>query len=97
MPDKDTELLKKLDVLAEKMDILTMLIASKPNGEQIKKLFKGKNQKEQIRLLKEWNFPNEISALMIGTTPETVRVTLAKMKSKKKKRRESKTKKVEKQ
>jgi hypothetical protein len=96
--DKESEaFLKKLDILAERISTLTMVIASKPNGEQLNKLFGKKSQKEQIRILKEWDFPNEIAALIIGTTPETVRVTLAKMKSTKKKGREPKPEKVEKQ
>jgi hypothetical protein len=76
---------KKLDIMARKIDLLTMVIACKPNGEQINKLFKNKSQKEQIRILREWNLPNEIAAFIIGTTPETVRVTLAKMKTEEKK------------
>jgi len=88
---KETDpILKKLYVLAEKIDTLAMVIACKPNGEQINRFFEGKSQKEQIRILKEWNFPNEITALIIGTTPETVRVTLSKMKTEDKKEREPK-------
>lgn len=94
MSRKSDPILNKLDFLAKKMDTLTMIIACKPNGEQINRLFKNKSQKEQIRILKELNFPNEITALMIGTTPETVRVTLAQMKSKRKKGKKSKPEKV---
>jgi len=90
----ETQLLKKLDVLTEKIDTLAMVVACKPNGEQIDRLFKNKSQKEQIRILKEWNFPNEITAFIIGTTPETVRVTLAKMKSEEKKGRKPEPEKV---
>jgi hypothetical protein len=87
MSEKSDPILNKLDFLAKKMDTLAMIIACKPNGDQISRLLKNKSQKEQIRTLKEWNFPNKITALIIGTTPETVRVTLAKTKSKKKKRK----------
>lgn len=94
MSGNETQLLKKLDVLTEKIDTLAMVVACKPNGEQIDRLFKNKSQKEQIRILKEWNFPNEITAFIIGTTPETVRVTLAKMKSEEKKGRKPEPEKV---
>lgn len=97
MSEKPDPLLKKMDVLAEKIDTLAMVIACKPNGGQIDKLFKDKNQKEQIRILREWNFPNEIIALIVGTNPETVRVTLAKMKSKKEKGKAKSELEVEKQ
>jgi len=85
MSRESDPILKKLDVLADKIDTLAMVIACKPNGEQINRLFKEKSQKEQIRILREWNLPNEIVAFIIGTNPETVRVTLAKMKAEEKK------------
>jgi len=83
-------ILKKLDVLAERINALTLVIACKPNGEQINKLLKGESLKEQIRILKEWDFSNEIIATIIGTTPESVRVTSFKMKSKGKKEKQPK-------
>jgi ABC-type enterobactin transport system permease subunit len=88
MSKESEALLKKLDILAERISTLTMVIASKPNGEQLNKLLGKKSQKEQIRILKEWNFPNEVIALIIGTTIETVRVTLSKMKTKRKEGRQ---------
>jgi len=98
MSGESDPIVKKLNDLTRKIDVLTMVMASKPNGEQISRLMKEKSQKEksqkeQIRILKEFDFPNEIIALMIGTTPETVRVTLSQMKTEGKKTR--KTKKVE--
>ncbi len=69
---------------------MTLVIACKPNGEQINKLLKEENLKEQIRMLREWNFSNEIIASIIGTTPESIRVTLSKMKSKGKKEKQPK-------
>jgi hypothetical protein len=95
MSEKSDPTLRKLDALVERIDTLAMVIACKPNGEQINRLFKNKSQKEQIRILKEWNFPNEIAALIIGTTPETVRVTLAKMKAEEKKVKKPEPEKVE--
>lgn len=92
---KETELLGKLNVLAKKVDTLAMVIACKPNGEQIDRLFKNKSQKEQIRILREWDLPNEILAFIIGTNPETVRVTLAKIKAEEKKGKTKSESKVE--
>lgn len=95
MSEKSDPILRKLNALVERIDTLAMVLACKPNGEQINRLFKNKSQKEQIRILKDWNFPNEIAALIIGTTPETVRVTLAKMKAEEKKVKKPKPEKVE--
>jgi hypothetical protein len=78
-------ILKKMNVLAEKIDVLTKVIACKPNSEQINGLLKKKSLIKQIHILKEWGFSNEIMASIIGTTPESVRVRLIQMKSKKKK------------
>jgi hypothetical protein len=88
-------IIERLNDLTKKIDILAMVLASKPNGEQISKLLREKgnkemSQKKQIRTLKEFDFPNEIIALMIGTTTETVRVTLSQMKSEEKKPRKPK-------
>jgi hypothetical protein len=98
MSEKSDPIVEKLNDLTRKIDVLAMVMACKPNGEQINRLMKEKGQKEksqkdQIRILKEFDFPNEIIALMIGTTPETVRVTISQMKTERKKTR--KTKKVE--
>jgi len=84
---KDT--LKKLDVLAEKIDVLTKLTAI---GMQRETIFKGKKQKEQIKILAKMRIPRNLIALMVGTTPQTVSVTLSRMKSKKGKTRPKKTK-----
>jgi len=93
MSEESNPIVEKLNDLTKKIDILAMVVASKPNGDQISRLMKEKSQKEQIHTLKEFDFPNEIIALMIGTTPETVRVTLSQIKSEGKKPR--KTKKIE--
>jgi ABC-type enterobactin transport system permease subunit len=81
MSQKPDPLLRKLDVLVEKLDVLTMMIASKPNSEQVNNLLKEKSQKEQIRILKEYNFPTEIIALMIGTTLGTARARISEIES----------------
>jgi hypothetical protein len=85
MSKKPDPLLMKLDTLIEKLNVLTMLLATKPNNEKLKGLLKNRNQKEQIRILKEYNFPTEIIALMIGTTLNTARVRVSEMESEGKK------------
>jgi hypothetical protein len=98
MSKETDQIVEKLNDLIKKIDILAMVVASKPNGEQISRLMKEKgqkeekSQKEQIRTLKDFNFPNEIIALMIGTTSETVRVTLSQIKSEEKKPSKTKVK-----
>ena len=83
-------ILKKMDALAEKIDVLTKVISCKPNSEQINGLLKKKSLTKQINILKQWDFSDEIMASIIGTTPESVRVTSIKMKSKGKKEKQPK-------
>jgi DNA invertase Pin-like site-specific DNA recombinase len=90
MSQKPDPILKKLDELTEKLDVLTMLIAAKPNGEQINSLLKDKNQREQIRILKEFGFPPREMALLIGTTLNTVRKTISEMESEKEDKQQKK-------
>lgn len=77
----DSKLLNKLDVLAKKIDILTKVTAISVQRE---KFLEGKKQKEQIKMLKKMGFSSSLIALILGTTPLTVSVTLSKMKKKKK-------------
>lgn len=65
--------------MARKIDILTKVTAI---GMQKEKLLEGKKQKEQIKILAKLKIPRNIIALIVGTTPLTVSVTLSKMKSK---------------
>ena len=81
MDKESKKLLEKLDVLAQKVETLTMVTAI---GMEKEKLFKGKTQKEQIKFLDKLGINRNIIALMLGTTPLTVSVTLSKMKKKKK-------------
>lgn len=74
-------LLKKLDVLAEKIDVLTTVTTISMQRE---KLFEGKTKKEQIETLAKMGLPRNIIALIVGTTPLTVSVTLSQTKRKKK-------------
>jgi hypothetical protein len=90
MSQQSDPLLKKLDLLAEKIDVLTMVLAAKPNSEQLNNLLRNKKQKEQIRILKEFNLPVEAIALIIGTTLNSARVAVSEMKSETKKESESK-------
>jgi hypothetical protein len=90
MSKKPDPILEKLDVLSKKIDMLAMVVACKPNGEQFNDLLKNKNLKKQIRILREWNFSNEIIASMVGTTPESIRVTSIQMKAKTRKEKQPK-------
>jgi hypothetical protein len=83
-------ILEKLDILTKRINALTLVIACKPNSEQINELLKKKSLTEQIRILKEWDFSNEIMASIIGTTPESVRVRAIQMKSKGEKEKQPK-------
>jgi len=82
MDSESKKFLKKLDTLAEKIDILTKVTAIDMEKE---KLFEGMSQKKQIKFLDKLGLNRNIIALMLGTTPLTVSVTLSKMKKKKKK------------
>lgn len=82
MGGKERELLRKLDVLAEKVDILSIVTANLANQHQ--KALEGKTQTEQIQILSKRKLPKEAIALIVGTTLETVSVRLSEMKSKKK-------------
>lgn len=83
MSGKETELLKKLEVLAEKIDILAIVTANLANQHQ--KALEGTTQTEQIQILAKRKLPKEAIALIVGTTLETVSVRVSEMKSKKKK------------
>lgn len=88
MSDTSKDLLKKLDVLNQKIDILTTVTAI---GIQKEKLLEGKSQKDQVIELDKLGLSRNIIALIVGTTPLTVSVTLSNM------RKEKRTKKKEKQ
>ena len=87
MTKEERKLLEKLDTLAEKIDILAIITAL---GIQKEKFFKNKTQKEQIEFLASMGLNRNLIALIVGTTPLTVSVTLSKMK-KKQKGRETKS------
>jgi len=84
MSKESNELIKRLDALVEKLDVLTKVSAM---SKQTWKLLEGKKQKEQIQILKRWDLSNEMIALIVGTTPDVVAVRLSEMKSKERQKR----------
>lgn len=80
MSGDSKELLKKLDTLTKKIDVLTKVTAISIQKEKLLE----KKQKEQIKMLNKLGFSSSLIALILGTTPLTVSVTLSKMKKKKK-------------
>lgn len=94
MNKESKKLIEKLDVLAQKIDTLTLVTAI---GMQKEKLFKGMSQKKQIKFLHELGLNRNIIALILRTTPLTVSVTLSKMKKKKGKKAKAKPKEESKQ
>ena len=89
MDDTSKDLLKKLDGLNKKIDVLITVTAI---GIQRDKLFEGKTQKDQIIELDKLGLSRNIIALIVGTTPLTVSVTLSNMR---KEQRAKKKKKIE--
>ena len=88
MSGDSKELLKKLDTLAKKIDILTKVTAISVQREKLLE----KKQKEQIKMLNKLGFSPSLIALVIGTTPNTVRVALSQMRKKRKKAKQTKPK-----
>lgn len=78
---EDSKILKKLDTLAKKIDILTKVTAINIQRE---KFIEGKTQKEQINALHKAGFSPSLIALMLATTPNTVSVALSNIRKKKK-------------
>lgn len=85
MSAEPTKLLTKLDTLAKKLEILTLVTAL---DKRLDKLLVGKNQAEQIQILRKWDIPNEVIAIIVGTTPDVVAVRLSQLKSKGKKKKQ---------
>jgi CRP-like cAMP-binding protein len=82
LTDYQKETVEKLDILAQKIDTLTAVVAI---SSHVQTLLKDKVKKDQIRILFELGLSREIIALMVGTTPETVSVRISEMKAEKKK------------
>ena len=85
-------LLRKMDTLVEKIDILTQVTAINVQKE---KFLEGKKQKEQIKMLDKLGFSPSLIALVLGTTPNTVSVALTNLRKKKKKGKQPKQGEVE--
>jgi len=78
-------LLKKLDTLAKKIDILTKVAAISVQKEKLLK----RKQKEQIEILDKLGFSPSLIALVLGTTSNTVNVALSQLRKKKKKAKQT--------
>jgi hypothetical protein len=78
MSKENEELLRRLD---------TLIAVTAMNKQKMEKLLEGKNQTEQIQILKKWDLSNEIIALIIGTTPDVIAVRLSEIKSKVRRRK----------
>jgi len=81
LDDATKKLLQKVDDLNKKIDVLTTVIAI---GIQKEKLLEGKIQKDQIVELDKLGLSRSIIALIVGTTPLTVSVTLSNLRKEKK-------------
>lgn len=92
MSGNSKKLLKKLDTLAEKIDILTKVTAISVQKE---KLLGKKKQKEQIAMLDNLGFSPSLIALVLGTTTNTVNVALSRLRKKKKGKQTQKLKRGE--
>lgn len=79
-------LIKKLDELGTKIDALIQVVAITSRKEN---MLKRKSKTSQIELLSDLGLPRTVVAWIIGTTPETVSVTMSKLRSKKKKGQET--------
>jgi len=81
-PDYTKKLIEKLDNLEKKLDTLIKLVAITSSIETMKK----EPQKKQIKTLSDLGLSRSLIALIVGTTPPTVSVTLSQMKERKKRR-----------
>lgn len=80
MSEESKELSKQLKALNDSIDLLTKVTAISVGKETI---FKGKERKEQkLEVLDDLKLPDEIIALLIGSTPESVRTLRSKQKKK---------------
>jgi len=81
LDDATKKLLKKIDDLNKKIEVLTTVTAI---GIQKGKLLEGKRQKDQIIELHKLGLSRSIIALIVGTTHLTVSVTLSNLRKRKK-------------
>ena len=83
MSDTSSEVLQRLDTLIEKVELLTSVTII---GMQKEKLLKGKNKTEQIKTLVKQGLPNDLIALIVGTTSSTVGVRRSEIKRREKRK-----------
>lgn len=74
--------IRKLDELGKKIDALTQVVVITSRKES---MLKGKSKADQIKLLSDLGLHRTVVAWIVGTTPESVRVTLSQIRSKEKK------------
>jgi hypothetical protein len=74
--------IRKLDELGKKIDALIQVVAITSQKERV---LKGKTKTSQIELLSDLRLPRTVIAWIVGTTPESVSVTISQMRSKEKK------------
>lgn len=72
--------IKKLDELGTKIDALIQVVAITSRKDAIAK---GKKKTDQIVALSNLGLSNDVIALIVGSTPEAVRVRIAQLKVKK--------------
>jgi hypothetical protein len=77
---ENRSLINQLKALNENISLLTKVTAISVGKETI---FKGKERKEEkLAVLDDLNLPDEITALLIGSTPESVRALRSRRKAK---------------
>ena len=85
------QLIKKLDELGAKIDALIEVVAITSRKES---MLKGKTKTDQIKLLSDLGLHRTVVAWIVGTTPESVSVTMSQIKSKAKKAKKKKTEEI---
>lgn len=80
--------IRKLDELGKKIDALTQVVVITSRKES---MLKGKSKADQIKLLSDLGLHRTVVAWIVGTTPESVSVTLSQIRSKAKKAKKKKT------
>jgi len=81
------QLVKKLDELGTKIDVLIQVVAITSRKEITAK---GKTKTDQIVILSDLGLSRKIIALIVGTTPDAVRARLSQLKADKKKAKKPK-------
>jgi len=85
--DFEKEIVERLNELSAKIDTLAQIMAISPKIETI---LKSKTKTQQIEILSDLGFPNNVIALIAETTPETVSVRISELKKKREKKKKRK-------